>query len=51
MSERIYRLDGDGQPQPLAETPFALEADIQRLVAAWPEVLAGEAMTPAEPRR
>ncbi len=51
MSERIYRLDGDGQPQPLAETPFALEADIQRLVAAWPEVLAGEAMTPAAPRR
>lgn len=51
MSERIYRLDEDGQPQPLAETPFALEADIQRLVAAHPEVLAGEAMTPAEPRR
>ena len=51
MSERIYRLDGDGQPQPLAETPFALEAEIQQLVATWPEVLAGEAMTPAEPRR
>lgn len=51
MSERIYRLDRGGQPQPLAATPFPLEADIQRLVAAHPEVLAGEAMTPAEPRR
>ena len=51
MSERIYRLDGDGEPQPLAETPFPREADIQRLIAAHPEVLAGEAMTPAAPRR
>ena len=51
MSERIYRLDGDGAPRPLKETPFPLEADIQRLIAAHPEVLAGEAMTPAEPRR
>ena len=51
MSERIYRLDGDGEPQPLAETPFPREADIQRLITAHPEVLAGEAMTPAEPRR
>ena len=51
MSERIYRLDGDGAPRPLEETPFPLEADIQRLIAAYPEVLAGEAMTPAEPRR
>ena len=51
MSERIYRLDGDGAPRPLEETPFPLEADIQRLIAAHPEVLAGEAMTPAEPRR
>ena len=51
MSERIYRLDGDGAPRPLEETPFPREADIQRLIAAHPEVLAGEAMTPAEPRR
>lgn len=51
MSERIYRLDGDGEPLPLEETPFPAEAEIQRLIAAYPEVLAGEAMTPAEPRR
>lgn len=51
MSERIYRLDGDGAPRPLEETPFPREADIQRLIADHPEVLAGEAMTPAAPRR
>ncbi len=50
MSERIYRLDG-GEPQPLEETPFRREADIQWLIAAHPEVLAGEAMTPDAPRR
>ena len=51
MSERIYRLDGDGAPRPLDETPFRREEDIQRLIADHPEVLAGEAMTPAAPRR
>lgn len=49
--ERIWRLDADGDPTPLTATDYEDEADLQQLIAEHPEVLAGERMTPAEPRR
>ena len=49
--ERIWRLDEGGDPAPLTEADYADEADLQKLIAEHPEVLAGERMTPDEPRR
>ena len=49
--ERIWRLDGGGDPTPLTEADYEDEADLQKLIAEHPEVLAGERMTPDEPRR
>ena len=49
--DRIWRLDGDGAPTALRETPYDDEADLQALIARHPDVLAGEQMTPGSPRR
>lgn len=49
--EHIWRLDADGDPTPLSEAPYRDEDALQRLIADHPEVLAGEQMTPGEPRR
>lgn len=49
--ERIWRLDAGGDPTPLTETEYDSEAALQELIAEHPEVLAGERMTPDEPRR
>ena len=49
--ERVWLLDGGGAPTPLEESPYPHEAALQRLIADCPEVLAGEQMTPGEPRR
>ena len=49
--ERIYLLDGEGDPRPLDEAQYQDEAALQRLIADHPEVLAGERMTPEAPRR
>ncbi|MCY4615968.1 MAG: hypothetical protein OXC71_06205 [Chloroflexi bacterium] len=49
--ERIWRLDEDGDPTPLTAADYDDEADLQKLIADHPEVLAGERMTPDEPRR
>ena len=49
--ERIWRLDADGDPTPLTEADYEDEADLQKLIAEHPEVLAGERMTPDAPRR
>ena len=49
--ERVWLLDGEGDPRPLEESPYRDEAALQRLIADCPEVLAGERMTPGEPRR
>ena len=49
--ERVWLLDGGGDPTPLEESPYPGEAALQRLIAGCPEVLAGEQMTPGEPRR
>ena len=49
--ERVWLLDGGGDPTPLEESPYPDETALQRLIADCPEVLAGEQMTPGEPRR
>lgn len=49
--ERIWRLDEDGDPTPLEVARYDDEAALQRLIASHPDVLAGEQMTPQEPRR
>ena len=49
--EHVYLLGKDGDPEPLAETPYKSEAALQELIADHPEVLAGEQMTPDVPRR
>ena len=49
--ERIWRLDDGGEPTPLTATDYDDEAALQKLIADHPEVLAGERMTPGEPRR
>ena len=50
MSDLVFaRIDDELHP--LDETPFAVERDIQRLVGAHPELLAGAQMDPGSPRR
>jgi len=49
--ERVWLLDGGGDPTPLEESQYRDEAALQELIARAPEVLAGEQMTPGEPRR
>ena len=49
--ERIWRLDEDGAPTPLSETAFDDESALQELIAEYPDVLAGERITPNDPRR
>ena len=49
--ERIWRLDEDGEPTPLDEAKYDNEDALQELIANHPDVLAGEQMTPDEPRR
>ena len=60
MAESIYRRNEKGeivpatergQSVPLIEEPFAREQSLQELVAQHPELLAGEQMTPDDPRR
>jgi hypothetical protein len=49
MSELIFARIGE-QLFPLQATPFALERDLQQLVADHPELLAGAQMNPSAPR-
>lgn len=51
MTEHIYHLDQQGQLEPMVEEPFAEEDLLQALVADHPELLSGEQINPAEPRR
>ncbi len=51
MSERIYSQDETGKLEPLAESPFNLEDDLQTLIAEHPELLDGEQMRPGDPLR
>ncbi len=50
MAERIYIRDGDNL-EPMEEQPFALEDDLQELLAKHPHLLDGERVSPGNPRR
>ena len=51
MPERIYNVNPDGGLEPMVEQPFALEDDLQELLAKYPELLDGEQVRPDNPRR
>ena len=51
MSERIYSQGDGGKLEPLEESPFELEDELQALIAAHPELLDGEQMRPGDPLR
>ena len=51
MPERIYNVNPDGGLEPMVEQPFALEDDLQALLAKYPELLDGEQVRPDNPRR
>lgn len=50
MPNRIYRRTGDGL-EPLEEQPFALEDELQELIASHVDLLDGEQIAPGNPRR
>ena len=51
MAERIYLTTAGGTIEPLEEKAFALEDELQTLIAEHPELLDGEQMRPGDPRR
>ena len=51
MTERIYTSTEGGKLEPLEETPFSSEAELQTLIAAHPELLDGEQIRPGDARR
>ncbi len=51
MAESIYHRNEQGQIEPMTEERFAEEKILQELVADHPELLSGEQMDPADPRR
>ncbi len=51
MAERIYVIKDAGNLEPLTEKPFDTEDVLQALIADHPELLDGEQIRPADPRR
>ena len=51
MTERIFTLKSGEAPEAISEMPFDTEADLQALLAAHPELLDGEQISPGNPRR
>jgi len=51
MSGRIYLIGDDDNLQPLEEQPYADEDLLQALLEKYPDLLAGEQMDEATPRR
>ena len=51
MAERIYNRSKTGSLAPLNEEPFAVENELQELIAEHPELLDGEQVRPGDPRR
>lgn len=51
MAERIYVMKDAGSLEPLTEEPFDTEDVLQALIADHPELLGGEQIRPADPRR
>ena len=49
--QQIYHLNEQGELEPMREEPFALEDDLQELVAGHLELLSGERINPDKPRR
>ncbi len=51
MSGKIYLLGEGNSLHPLEETGYEAEKVLQELLAAYPDLLAGEQVNPADPRR
>src|SRR6185437_2312152 len=51
MSGRIYLLQDDAQLMPMQEAPYDSEKLLQKLLADYPDLLAGEQINSVEPRR
>ena len=51
MPERIYTSSSDGRLEPLEETLFSSEDELQALLADHPELLDGEQIRPGDARR
>ena len=51
VRERIYLLNEEQELELLYGTPFAQEDDLQRLIERHPELIDGEQIDPANPRR
>jgi hypothetical protein len=51
MSQRIYLLGDDDALTPMNEAPYDAEDLLQVLLADYPDLLAGDQMTPSTPRR
>ena len=51
MTKRIFTLKSGEAPEAISEMPFDTEADLQALLAAHPELLDGEQISPGNPRR
>ncbi len=51
MPERIYTSSSDGRLEPLEETLFSSEDELQTLLAEHPELLDGEQICPGDARR
>lgn len=51
VGERIFSLTGEDALQEQKEQRFSSEADLQALIANYPELLDGEQISPGDPRR
>lgn len=51
MAERIFLLQGDGTLRAMNEAPYDSEDLLQRLLERYPDLLAGDQMNEAAPRR
>ena len=51
MAGRIFAIQNDGSPHPMTETPYADEDLFQRLLSDYPDLLVGDQIDEAAPRR
>ena len=51
MAEKIYIRNASGELEPLTEERFKTEELLQELIGQHPELLAGDQMSPSDPRR
>ena len=51
MADRIFLARSDGAQTETEHTPFATEVELQSLIAKRPELLCGDQLDPAAPRR